>query len=185
MYRDFIRRKSNQSFLTKSFHIHSANKINTKCVQIGLQNLIGASLYFEDKEGFISFGNNIYCSSSVSMFSRSSISIGDNVAIAADVLLYDHDSMPLDYIQRRSITSHVTTTYGTSNFYTHMPWDGVKTSPIVIEHDVWIGTRSIILKGVTIGHSSVIAAGTIVTKSFPPFSLIGGCPARFIRSLKD
>ena len=53
--------------------------------------------------------------------------------------------------------------------------------PVVIEDDVWCGANVTILKGVTIGHGSVIAAGAIVTKSFPPYSIIGGVPAKLIR----
>jgi acetyltransferase-like isoleucine patch superfamily enzyme len=53
--------------------------------------------------------------------------------------------------------------------------------PVVIEDDVWAGAHVIILKGVTIGHGSIIAAGSVVTKSFPPYSIIGGVPARLIK----
>ena len=54
--------------------------------------------------------------------------------------------------------------------------------PIVIGDDVWIGVNSVILKGVTIGDSSIIAAGSVVTKSVAPMSIYGGVPAKFIRS---
>lgn len=50
-------------------------------------------------------------------------------------------------------------------------------APVVIEDDVWCGANVTILKGVTIGHGSVIAAGAVVTKSCPPYSIIGGIPA--------
>jgi len=53
--------------------------------------------------------------------------------------------------------------------------------PVLIEDDVWCGANVTILKGVTIGHGSVIAAGAVVTKSFPPYSIIGGVPAKLIR----
>lgn len=53
--------------------------------------------------------------------------------------------------------------------------------PVVIEDDVWCGANVTILKGVTIGRGSVIAAGAVVTKSFPPYSIIGGVPARLIK----
>lgn len=54
-------------------------------------------------------------------------------------------------------------------------------APVVIEDDVWTGANVTILKGVTIGRGSVIAAGSVVTKSFPPYSIIGGVPARLIK----
>ena len=50
-------------------------------------------------------------------------------------------------------------------------------APVVIEDDVWAGSNVTILKGVTIGRGSVIAAGAVVTKSCPPYSIIGGVPA--------
>lgn len=53
--------------------------------------------------------------------------------------------------------------------------------PVVIEDDVWCGANVTILKGVTIGHGSVVAAGAVVTKSCPPYSIIGGVPARVIK----
>lgn len=52
---------------------------------------------------------------------------------------------------------------------------------VVIEDDVWIGANVTILKGVTIGHGSVVAAGAVVTKSFPPYSIIGGVPAKLLK----
>lgn len=52
---------------------------------------------------------------------------------------------------------------------------------VVIEDDVWVGTRAIILAGVTIGRGSVVAAGAVVTKSVPPYAIVGGNPARILR----
>lgn len=60
-----------------------------------------------------------------------------------------------------------------------------KSAPIVVEDDVLIGTKCIILKGVTIGARSVIAAGSVVTKSIPADSLAGGNPAKVIRTLNN
>ncbi|QOT16042.1 DapH/DapD/GlmU-related protein [Paenarthrobacter sp. YJN-5] len=53
---------------------------------------------------------------------------------------------------------------------------------VVIEDDVWIGARAIILPGVTIGTGSVVAASAVVTKSVPPFSVVAGNPARLVKS---
>lgn|SRR5574344_1086481 len=66
-------------------------------------------------------------------------------------------------------------------------WNGytkLVEKDVIIEDEVWIGTKAIILPGVTIGHNSVVGAGAVVTKSFPPYSLIGGVPAKLIRKLK-
>ena len=52
---------------------------------------------------------------------------------------------------------------------------------VVIEKDVWIGCNVTILSGVNIGRGSVIAAGAVVTKDVPPYSICGGVPARFIK----
>ena len=54
-------------------------------------------------------------------------------------------------------------------------------APVIIEDDVWCGANVTILKGVTIGHGSVVAAGAVVTQSFPPYSIIGGVPAKLIK----
>ena len=52
---------------------------------------------------------------------------------------------------------------------------------VIIESDVWIGCNVTILKGVTIGKGSVVAAGAVVTQSCPPYSIIGGVPAKVIK----
>lgn len=54
-------------------------------------------------------------------------------------------------------------------------------APVVIEDDVWGGVNITILKGVTVGRGSVIAAGSVVNRSCPPYSIIGGVPARILR----
>jgi acetyltransferase-like isoleucine patch superfamily enzyme len=53
--------------------------------------------------------------------------------------------------------------------------------PIIIGNDVWIGTRAMIMDGVTIGDGAVVAAGCVVTKDITPYSIVGGVPARLIK----
>jgi maltose O-acetyltransferase len=54
---------------------------------------------------------------------------------------------------------------------------------IIIEDNVWLGARVTVLKGVTIGEGSIIAAGSVVTKSIPPRTIAGGVPARVLKDL--
>jgi len=58
---------------------------------------------------------------------------------------------------------------------------GVSTAPISIEDNTWIGANVVVLAGVTIGRHSIIAAGSIVTKDIPPYSVAVGNPARIIK----
>ena len=52
---------------------------------------------------------------------------------------------------------------------------------VVIEEEAWIGTGCIILKGVTVGRGAVVAAGSIVTKTVPPYSICAGVPAKVVK----
>src|SRR5437868_12298437 len=59
------------------------------------------------------------------------------------------------------------------------------SAAVVLEPHVWVGNRVTILKGVCIGFGSVIAAGSVITKSVPPMSIAAGVPARVIRTMDD
>lgn len=59
------------------------------------------------------------------------------------------------------------------------------TSPIVIGDGAWLSSRCVVLPGVTIGAGSIVAAGAVVTHDVPPDTLVGGVPARVLRSLED
>jgi acetyltransferase-like isoleucine patch superfamily enzyme len=59
---------------------------------------------------------------------------------------------------------------------------GVTVSFVVIEDDCWIASNCIILAGVTVGKGSVVAAGSVVTKDVPPYSVVAGSPATIIKS---
>ncbi|MGZ4106010.1 MAG: DapH/DapD/GlmU-related protein, partial [Tumebacillaceae bacterium] len=59
--------------------------------------------------------------------------------------------------------------------------NAVNTKKITIGNNVWIGCRVMILKGVTIGDGAVIAAGSVITKDVPPYTVVGGNPARVLK----
>ena len=60
---------------------------------------------------------------------------------------------------------------------------GVSTTPVTIEDDVWIGANAVVLPGVIIGKHCVVAAGAVVTKNVPPHSLVAGVPAKIIKQI--
>ena len=59
------------------------------------------------------------------------------------------------------------------------------TTPVVIKHDSWIGANATVLAGVTIGECSVVAAGALVNKDVPSYTVVGGVLARIIRRLNQ
>lgn len=58
-------------------------------------------------------------------------------------------------------------------------------SPVVIGHDCWIGQRAFLVGGITVGHGAVVLAGAVVTKDVPPYSVVGGVPAKVLRYRYD
>ena len=111
--------------------------------------------------GVLSIGDRTYINSGASICAQKSVKIGARCAIGNQVLVMDTDF--------HSIEDHTQ--------------PGI-ARPVVIEDDVWLSARVIVLKGVTIGRGAVVAAGAVVTKDVPPYTLVGGVPAKFIRSME-
>jgi acetyltransferase-like isoleucine patch superfamily enzyme len=91
---------------------------------------------------------------------------------------------PVNIGNRVNIAQNVTITGLNHNFQDiSKPIDeqGVSTKPVIIEDDVWIGANAVILPGVTIGEHAVVAAGSIVTRSLPAYSVCVGNPAKVIK----
>lgn len=100
------------------------------------------------------------------------ISIGSFCSIAPNVTIQEYNHY----------TNKITTYYINKNiFKTGSRYDVTSKGGINIGHDVWIGTNSIILSGVTIGNGAIIAANSVVTKDVPEYSIYGGNPAKFIK----
>lgn len=115
----------------------------------------------------IVIGDNVGISGST-INATKSIKIGNNVLVGSGCIITDTDSHPIDWQDRINNLNEKT-----------------ESSPIVIEDNVFIGARSIILKGVTIGKNSVIGAGSVVTKSIPENCIAGGNPAKVIKYLNE
>ena len=102
--------------------------------------------------------------------------IGANCSIPTGVTIGDHVMMGIDILMFTNEHRH-------DDITVPMGLQGrTEVEPIVIEDDVWIGSRSLIMKGVRIGHGAIIAAGSVVTKDIPPYEIWGGNPAHFLKS---
>lgn len=100
---------------------------------------------------------------------RSSITIGERVRIGNGCLIMDTDFHNLDWRKR--------------TYYDKHDDEPVKSAPIIIGDNVFIGTRCVITKGVVIGKHSVIAAGSVVVSNVPEDEIWGGNPAKFIKKI--
>ena len=117
--------------------------------------LSGGSLKIGDHSGL----------SQVSITCKNSIKIGSHCTIGAGVMMFDTDFHNTNWRIRRTLDDLKT----------------AKTAPICIGDDVFIGARSIICKGVTIGERTIIAAGSVVATSLPADCIAGGNPCKVIK----
>lgn len=124
--------------------------------------------------GKISIGNHSRLGRNAAIQCCESILIGNHVAIGREVVISDNSTHPSSALFRKvksmlppSSTVHL--------------WKFSAHKPVVIKDNVWIGERSRICKGVTIGENSIVAANSVVTKDVPDNSIAAGNPARIVK----
>lgn len=108
--------------------------------------------------GHLEIGSNVFINYGSSLVSSKHVKIGNDVLIGTHVMVMDCD---FHRVEDKS-------------------WDTTGEA-IILEDRVWLGNRSIVLKGVTVGHDAVVAAGSVVTKDVPPRTVVAGVPAKVVR----
>jgi acetyltransferase-like isoleucine patch superfamily enzyme len=108
--------------------------------------------------GHLEIGDNVFINYGSSLVSSTHVKVGNDCLIGTHVMVMDCDFHRVE----------------------DKVWD-TSGAPIVLEDRVWLGNRSIVLKGVTIGHDAVVAAGSVVTHDVPPRTVVAGVPARVVR----
>jgi acetyltransferase-like isoleucine patch superfamily enzyme len=135
-------------------------------IQENLAGICNPTVLVAERAGAVlEIGNHVGISGAV-LFCAEHIVVEAYVNIGVGVRIYDTDFHPISWKERRINLK-----------------DTVSTKPVRICQDAWIGTNAIILKGVTIGERSIVAAGAVVTADVPPDCVAAGVPAKVVKRL--
>jgi acetyltransferase-like isoleucine patch superfamily enzyme len=151
----------NSFYINNQGRIILGDKVTLQSYPNGSSFRTSLSTYFP--EAVIEIGNNCNINGTV-IHSNQLVKIGNNCMFGPGTVITDNDSHRVStdpYERRKKAVS----------------------SPVNLEDNVWIGINCIILKGVTIGKNSIVAAGSVVVKEVPPNTLVGGNPARILKQL--
>ena len=154
-------------------------------VETGSHCVLDARCVFEKESGHIRIGDRVHIGGSL-LISVNEIVIEDDVTIAWDCLIYDHDSHALSWEERKNDTEREYRNLKEGrNPIADKDWSVVRSAPVHIGPKVWIGTGVKILKGVSIGEGAVIGAGSVVARDVDPWTVVAGNPARVLRRLRE
>lgn len=131
---------------------------------------------------FKSCGSNVNIGKGARFGNGKNIQIGNNSGIGMYCKVPNNIIIGEDVMMGLNVTI-----FGSNHVYDRvdvpMRKQGMKSYPaVVIEDDVWIGSNVIIMPGLKIAKGTIIGAGAVLTKNFPAYSIVGGNPAKFIKS---
>lgn len=158
--------------LAKRVKIKKTSMIGTRCgIYVkpkGTMHCAGRIIVNDDvmlfAKGELRIGDRFNINSYSRIVAHERIEIGENVTIGQMVTILDHDH---HYV------------FANEN----MELDGYKTAPVVIGNNVWIGDKSTVLKGVSIGSNVVVGANTLINKDVPDNSVVGGIPFKILKKI--
>jgi acetyltransferase-like isoleucine patch superfamily enzyme len=146
-------------------------------VRIGSRSLIAGVLVTEADGSRLSVGDNVFIGGRTVVDCVTEITIESDVLISYQVTIMDSDHHSLRASERLDDLRRVREG--------RFDWSRASCKPVRIRAKAWIGARSVILKGVDVGEGAIVAAGSIVTKSVEPYTIVAGNPARVVRKLQE
>lgn len=145
-------------------------------IDVGEHTCILGELLTFAHGGEIKIGKWCYVGEGSRIWSAAAIEIGDRVLISHSVNIFDSLTHPLKVAARHEQVRQI--------FERGHPLTvSLDESPVRIGDDAWIGASAMVLRGVTVGEGGIVAAGAVVTKDVPPYSIVAGNPAVFVREL--
>jgi len=144
-------------------------------VSVGAECFLENNITIYQRNSKVKIGDRVYLGPNTNLNCYSEIEIGDDVMFAWGCTVMDTNAHALTWMHR------VNDVIDWKKGWQAKDWSNVESKKIKIGNKCWIGFNSIILKGVELGEGCVVAAGSVVTKSFSPYSVIGGNPAVFIK----
>lgn len=146
------------------------------CVTIGSQTVIRGLIRCESG-GRVDIADTVYIGDDAIISAQSRVSIGEQTLVAHGVQIFDNDVHPTDLEER---AAHFREIVGLD---AGRPYS-VAAAPVTIGRACWLGFGSAIMKGVTIGDGSIVAAKAVVVSDVPPMSVAAGNPARIVKTLQ-
>jgi acetyltransferase-like isoleucine patch superfamily enzyme len=168
-------RLQKDAFLSHTARIRNALGDSSK-IAIGGHSHIRGELMIFGHGGRISIGEWCYVGVGTRIWSAASIEIGNRVLISHSVNIFDNLTHPLKASERHEQARQIFTSG-------HPREISLDEKPIKIGDDAWIGACAMVLRGVSVGEGGVVAAGAVVTKDVPPYSVVAGNPAVVVREL--
>lgn len=147
---------------------------------VGSGCVLSGRFVLEDKESLISIGSDTFIGGGL-FIALKRIQIGSDVMFSWGCTVIDNDAHSIVSRERSEDVRAWKSDLDSGRIASNKDWTNVRCKPVSIGNKSWIGFNSILLKGVCLENGCVVGAGSVVTKSFGPYEVIAGNPAKSIR----
>ena len=144
-------------------------------IRVGRDSIMDGRLVTEAPNATITIGSNTSIGGETLLAAVQSIIVEDDVLISYQCIITDSDNHSVSYSRRKHDLHEW--------LEGRHDWSKVSTSPVRICKGAWLGARTIVTKGVTIGEGAVCGMASVITKDVAPYTIVAGNPARVIREL--